>query len=388
MGIASPIFPLAVAALCLALGATVARSPWYRKHLAQTQHGRFDAIDGLRGYLALGVFYTHVMTTHAWYANGQWDASFAPFYVVCGQAGVSLFFTVTGFLFWSRVLDSRALEPRPLYRSRLRRLVPMYLVSVALSLFVIAAMTGFRLQEQPLGLARELRAWLSFGFLDNGPVNGMRDAHLVNPVYWTLSFEWCFYLALPLLAFFARGRAFALLVGLAILYGMRTPITLNFVGGALVALAARRKWLDPRLASPWVAPLPLAAIALVLAMPTAYAPLAVILMTVFFLFVAAGNSLFGLLRLPASKMLGAASYSFYLLHGTVVFVAFRTLDAVVPIATLTPVQHWGMAALAAVATVALSAFTFRHVEHRFIARSPLPEARPVGLGASAAARAR
>ncbi len=388
MGMSSPVYPLAVAALCLALAALIARgSAWYRGLLAQTQRERFEAIDGLRGYLALGVFFTHVATTREWYASGHWDSSAVAFCSVAGQAGVSLFFIVTAFLFWSRVLDTRALEPRPLYRSRIRRLVPMYLASVALSLFVIGAMTGLRFNEAPLQVAREVRAWLSFGFMENGPVNGLREAHLVAPIYWTLAFEWSFYLALPLLALFARGKSFLLLVALAVFFGVREPITLNFVGGALVAVAARRKWLDARMASPWAVPVPLAAIAGVLAMPTAYAPLAVLLMTVFFAFVAAGNPLLGLLTLRASKLLGMASYSFYLLHGTVLFVAFRTVDALRPVASLTPAEHWAVATGAALATVALSVFTYRHIEHRFLVPSSSAPAPALGLGPRAAARA-
>jgi peptidoglycan/LPS O-acetylase OafA/YrhL len=375
MAIASPWFPVLVLALCLALGAAIATaSPWYRALLAQPSAHRFAAIDGLRGFLALGVFFTHVMTTHGYYAFGRWDASFAPLYVMTGQAGVSLFFMITGFLFWTRVLRGGPLDARALYASRIRRLAPMYFVSVAAVLAVVAVLSRFALHEPLYELARELRPWLSFGFMDTGSVNGVKDAHVMNAVYWTLAYEWSFYLALPLLALFARGAGFALLVACTIFFGLQAPITLNFLAGALAAVAVQRGFLEGRLASPWLTPLPLAALAAVLSMQTAYAVAPIALMFAFFLFVVDGNSLFGLLRTRAARLLGTTSYSFYLLHGIVAYVAFRAIDGALPVGTMTAGQHWSVAAAAATAAVALSALTYRYVEHPFLAARAAPAA--------------
>ena len=376
MNVASLWFPLVVVILCLGLAAAIARgSPWFRANLAEQSGHRFAAIDGLRGFLALGVLFTHVMTTRGWYVNGHWDASFAPFYVVTGQAGVSLFFMITGFLFWARALRG-PLDTQALYRSRLRRLTPMYLVSVALALTVIAALSGFELRTDPLQLAREVRPWLSFGFIDTGAVNGVQDAHVVNAVYWTLACEWSFYLALPLAAIFARGPAFVLLAATVLFFGLRVPITLNFLAGALVAAAVENRWLTGRLASRWLFPVPLAALGIALAMDTVYSLAGVALLAVFFAFVADGNTLAGLLRTSGARMLGLVSYSFYLLHGIVVFVAYRLIDASVPVASLGAEAHWAVAALAALFAVALSAFTYRHVEHPFLVPHPKPATEP------------
>ena len=50
-------------------------------------------------------------------------------------------------------------------------------------------------------VAKDVRACLSFGFLQDVPINGVRGAHYINAVYWTLAYEWMFYLALPLLVY-------------------------------------------------------------------------------------------------------------------------------------------------------------------------------------------
>jgi peptidoglycan/LPS O-acetylase OafA/YrhL len=295
---------------------------------------------------------------------------------------------ITGFLFWRRTLRANgSLDARALYISRIRRLVPMYAVSVAIVLAIIAVLSGFQLREPIVPLLKELRTWLSFGFMHTGDVNGVKDAHIINAVYWTLAYEWSFYLALPLLALFARGWAFALLAAATVFFGIQSPIVINFLCGALAALAVEKGLLNGRLARTWLAPVPIAAIAMVLtAFDEAYHPAAIALLFVAFLFVVDGNSLFGVLRTRAAQLFGTVSYSFYLLHCIVLFVAFRFVDAMVPVAHLTGEQHWMVAALAALGTTLLSAFTYRRVEYPFIAAKPRSSgARPNALATARAA---
>jgi len=375
MGLTSLWYPLIVTALCLALCAVIARrDPWFREHLRAMGAGRFESIDGLRGFLAIGVFFTHVIATHGFYAQGRWYSMFSPVHSVMGQVGVSLFFMITGFLFWRRALRSGgAFDARALYVSRLRRLVPMYAASVALALGVVAVLSGFQLREPLVPFLKELRTWLSFGFLPTSDLNGVKDAHIINAVYWTLSYEWTFYLALPLLALFARGWAFALLASATLYFGIQTPITINFLGGALAALALEKGLLTGHLARWWLAPVPIAAIVMVLfSFEEAFHPAAVGLLFVAFLFVVDGNTLFGLLRTRAAQLFGTVSYSFYLLHCIVLFVAFRIVDRVVPVAQLSGAQHWTVAALVAIGATWLSTLTYRRVEYPFIAARPLP----------------
>ncbi|MGZ5040175.1 MAG: acyltransferase family protein [Usitatibacter sp.] len=377
MPVTSLWFPLVVTLACLALCEAIARaSPWYRGHLASLGRGRFHAIDGLRGFLAIGVFFTHVIATYGYYAEGRWYSTFSPVHATMGQVGVSTFFMITGFLFWRRVLRSKdGIDARALYVSRIRRLVPMYAVSVALVLLVVAAMTGFALREPLVPFLKELRTWLSFGFMNASDLNGVKDAHIINAVYWTLAYEWSFYLALPLLALFARGPWFLLLAAATVFFGIQAPITLYFLCGALAAMAAERGLLGGRLAAWWLAPIPLGAIAaVVFAFDTAYHPAPIALLFVAFLFVVDGNTLFGLLRTRAAQLFGTVSYSFYLLHCIALFVFFRAVDAFAPVAKLTGNEHWTVALFAALSAVALSAFTYRRVEHPFIEKKAVAPA--------------
>jgi peptidoglycan/LPS O-acetylase OafA/YrhL len=372
MSVSNPAAWFAVCALCLLAGWAILRSShFYRTQLAEAGASRFECIDGLRGFLALGVFGVHAVNMYTQHAYGEWATDLAPFYTDAAAAGVALFFMITGFLFWLRVLRAgRSFDTRAFFISRLRRLVPMWAMSVVMVLLVAAAATGFKLRLDPIELAREVRPWLSFGFMEEGGLNGFADAHYINRVYWTLAFEWGFYLALPLLALFARGWGFVALLAAAVFFGTQAPIVLNFVFGALAAALVHSRTLDaaPRIrwASPWLGLLALAALGGYFLLPKNYGLPHTILLFGFFIFIVQGNSLFGLLRTGPAKLLGLVSYSIYLTHCIALFVTVRAVEAVRPVETLHSVQFWLIAALAAAGCVLLSTLTYRYVEFPFL----------------------
>lgn len=367
MTILDPLFWFAVVALCLAVGALIAKaSRFYAAQLGNVD-GRFETLDGLRGFLALGVLGAHAVNMYTWRSGGGWGSA-GGFYEQAGYGGVALFFAITGYLFWLRVLKSHpALDAVALYRSRLRRIVPMYAFSVLCVLAVAASVTGLAPNESLPTLAKELRGWASFGFLPSGPINGFADAHYINAVYWTLAYEWAFYLALPFLALFARGASSVVLLAAVLFFGTQAPVVYNFLAGALTAMLVHAGTLrGRRLDSPWLAPVALGALAAFFVFPGLPALLRTGLLFAFFVLVVHGQSLFGLLRSRPAKVLGLASYSIYLLHCIVLFVIVRAVDAAVPVAQLPAVQYWLVIAGAACLTVLLSALTYQHVEYPFI----------------------
>lgn len=374
MSLSNPVPWFAICALCLLIAAALAHtSDFYREQAAQGAASRFECIDGLRGFLALGVFASHAVRMYSLHATGEWSAGeLAGFHGKAASAGVALFFMITGFLFWLRVLRSGAgFDNRAFFISRLRRLTPMYAMSVLMVLVVVAAASGFVLRSEPGTLARELRPWLSFGFMDTGALNGFADARYINAVYWTLAYEWMFYVALPFLALFARGRAAAAaLVAVVLVFGTQQPVVFNFLFGAAAALIVHRKWIGERLASPWLTALPLLCLGAYFALDGGYGLPHSVALFGFFIFVVHGTSLFGLLRTRAAKVLGTISYSLYLTHCIALFVTVHAVDRLVPMSSLSAGQYWLLAALAAAGSVLLSAFTYRYVEHPFIHPQP------------------
>lgn len=67
---------------------------------------RLSNLDGLRGFLAFGVFFHHSAIYHQYFQDGQWVLPPSCFYTLIGPACVALFFMITGYLFWG-ANDSR-----------------------------------------------------------------------------------------------------------------------------------------------------------------------------------------------------------------------------------------------------------------------------------------
>jgi peptidoglycan/LPS O-acetylase OafA/YrhL len=366
---------LAVCAACLLLAFCFSKIPFYRQQFEEAK-GRYQSIDGLRGFLALGVFGEHAMSMYGLHAGGGWGDGVPEFYLRASQGGVALFFMITAFLFWGRVLKTGpAFDVRAFFTSRLRRLTPMYLCSVVMVLAVVVGASGFALRSGPAQLFHELLPWLSFGFMTTGELNGVRDAHAINAVYWTLGYEWLFYLVLPLAALFSRGAVVLVPVALLLVFGSVSPIIYCFLFGGLAAalqgkeISLKYGWIAPLALIGWFFAAPLPKLA-------QYA-----LLFVFFVLIAHGWSAFGLLRSRPARMLGVASYSLYLVHCIVLYAVVSAADCVVPIASLTMVEYWTLAAAAALLAVSLSAITYRYVEFPFIHPQPIstPHRRPAWI---------
>jgi peptidoglycan/LPS O-acetylase OafA/YrhL len=88
----------------------------------------------------------------------------------------------------------------------------------------------------------------------------------------------------------------------------------------------------------------------------------ILLSTVVFTLVALGNSMFGLLRLQFVSFLGDISYSTYLLHGIILFYAFRFLIGIKTMQSFTAVQYSFVIFAVVPVVVVLSYLTYRFIE--------------------------
>ena len=176
---------------------------------------------------------------------------------------------------------------------------------------------------------------------------------------------------------FARGPGFVLIAVVAsacIQAFSSTALEWNFVFGALAAvlaaecrLPAARVW-----NSKLVALLVVGAIVLTFSVfERGYGlPQAALLFSAFFC-IANGNDLFGLLTCRAARLLGAVSYSIYLMHAIVLFVALRLVDRFAPISTIAPENYWAVVAGCGVALVVICSVTYRWIEHPLL-KLPMP----------------
>jgi peptidoglycan/LPS O-acetylase OafA/YrhL len=97
-----------------------------------------------------------------------------------------------------------------------------------------------------------------------------------------------------------------------------------------------------------------------------YAPAEFLLLIVVFVFVAAGNDFFGLLSSPAVFLLGTVSYSFYIVHGIVLFALSHLLNRWVQIRTLSPLHYWSFIGVVGVIAICFATLLYWTVERRFM----------------------
>lgn len=335
------------------------------------QGDRISTIDGLRGYLACGVFLHHSAVWYYYLHTGKWTAPPSHLYGHLGQTSVALFFMITGFLFYSKILSPRPIDWTRLFVSRLLRLTPLYLVVVVLMLIVVGVQTHWELREPLIPLVKHIVRW--FLFLQ-GDVNQMTEIRRITAgVTWTLPYEWSFYFLLPLLALLSARRvplATLPIVVFGAFYMYLAGLIFKpffftfFLGGIGAAFLARLAWFR-HLAAHKASSLVILAcmVCLVTLFADAYGTKQLGLIFVAFSLIAAGNSLFGVLANRVSRALGEITYSIYLLHGLLLYtlmklVLFPDASAALP----SPLAFWGIILAVTPVLITLSMLTFKLIE--------------------------
>lgn len=328
----SPVFALSLYALAVAVSALILRmAPAAVQPSFQGSTGRHTAIDGLRGLLAYGVFIHHGVITWQYLHTGTWALPPSQLHVHLGQSSVALFFMVTSFLFWNKVLTAgRRMDWREFVVSRLYRVYPVYAVTVAASLMLVMVSTDFSVTGDVFGWVRALTGWATF---KTPAINGMENAgQIVAYATWSLPYELLFYSLLPALAFLVpsarQSRPALLSLGMVLVvvwyYGRFSPAVLEcFLGGFIAAYGVRRPGLVRLARSKLGLIVALAALTgTVAGFKSAYSPIPVLGLSVFFLAVAAGQDFGGLLTRRPVVWMGDVSYGVYLLHGLVLWTLF------------------------------------------------------------------
>jgi peptidoglycan/LPS O-acetylase OafA/YrhL len=314
--------------ICMALIFLVTSTPAFKMADTPPNPGtnRISTLDGLRGILALAVFFMHAMIYFNLLAHGQYGLPPSRFYTQLGQSGVAVFFMITGYLFWSRVLNSDGrIDIYSLYIGRLFRIGPLYLFALAAMLLIVFANTGPHLNVSLPQLAKELGVWSALGILSVGPlIDGFIKTRLILlEVTWTLRYEWLFYFSLPLTAFLARCPplhlpiVFSLLtlflivnavLGNSLVGFQHIDVISLFLSGMLCA-SLEKKGLNLKI-SDSVSSFVIASILALdfIKLPGAYNSVSIFLLLIFFYLVVSGSSFFGLLKQRTARRLGDVSF--------------------------------------------------------------------------------
>ncbi|HEX9697761.1 MAG TPA: acyltransferase [Actinomycetota bacterium] len=166
--------------------------------------GRNLAVESLRGIAALAVVGYHLA------ALTEWPRSFPPRLLLSnGDAGVTLFFVLSGFLLW-RPFAKAALDGGPMpglrqfFANRALRILPAYWLALTVVIVVF-------------GVAAPGGAWRAYLFAQNYSPESFFS--VISPA-WSLAVEAIFYLVLPVAGFAAVRLARRAANRIAVVYGV------------------------------------------------------------------------------------------------------------------------------------------------------------------------
>ena len=366
-----PISPLpAIVALVMAFATSFLL---VKKFGAPPLQGRFASIDGLRGYLAFFVFLHHSCIWYFYLRTGQWQVPPSNLYTHFGQTSVAFFFMITGFLFFSKLIEGKTkrIDWGKLFVSRILRLVPLYFF-LMFSLFLIVAYLSNGILNEPFQkLLIKMVRWFGFTILGGPNLNGIEYTGLIIAgVAWSLPYEWFFYLSLPLLALMIGVVAPLPFIALSVVslfyFEIWNPniYYLSFLSGitaAFLCRSSRFRDFAVRKISSFVVLACLASVVTFYSSVYGVAPN--LLLAIAFALIASGNTLFGLLISPVSRALGELAYGIYLLHGISLFIVFTFIIGWAEAKLLSSISHWLIIALISPVLIFICFFTFRFIEY-------------------------
>jgi len=164
-----------------------------RLYTVPSERNRLLAMEGTRGVAVLLVFCVHYNALfHGYLANGSWPLAVSRYVGTAGHAGVDLFFVLSGFLIYGATLRHATSFGRYM-RRRVQRIYPTFLAVLALYLgltILFPAQSKF-----PSGVVPAAGYLLENLLL----LPGLFPVEPIITVAWSLSFEFFYYLVLPLL---------------------------------------------------------------------------------------------------------------------------------------------------------------------------------------------
>ena len=355
--------------------------------LESNEARRIGPMEGARGFAVALVFLVHYRASLlAWADAEPVTSAVSGFFWTIGHSGVDLFFVLSGYLIYGAAIKP-SLHYGRFMKRRVQRIYPTFLVMVAVYL---ALSFVFPSQSK---LPAETGAAAVYVVQNLLLLPGIFPIEPLIAVAWSLSYEFFFYLTLPVIVLVFRlqhwraGARIAFWLTLAALYVATwfvfTPQAsrmLMFIAGILVyegvhsyreryTATASKEWAAMALMGvafalfSFLEPLPGGALYRTILSAFAFG------IFVFVLFRAAGP-LRRAFNWTPMRWLGNMSYSYYLIHALVINAAALVLLAVVPSSAPKVLLFWTLMPLVFLATFVVSTFLFAFVERPFSLAAP------------------
>ena len=341
--------------------------------------GRHSGIDGLRGFLAMGVFIHHTVIWRNYCLTGNWEAPTSNFYNQLGQTSVALFFMISGYLFVKKLIDNResGLNWSRFFIGRIARLVPLYYFSLLIIVLASLILNGWTLNTSLAHYMKDIGHWMAFTYMSRPALNGLFEAQIVNAgVVWSLAFEWLFYFSLPLIGVFVlkvKPHLIFILLAIGFVYlhywsvgGFYYAQLHSFLGGAIIVVLKHYFGEKINCSHPLFGLLIIACFFGVCQFHSADYIYCKLFITAVFGIIAFGNTFFGLLTSSAFRLLGTISFSIYLLHGIVLFFTIKFIVGYEFIQQLSDLNYLLFVLLLIPVVILISLSTYQYVELPFI----------------------
>lgn len=327
---------LLAAAISAAIATLIGATAVHAGFNLPLNNGHTRSLNGLRGYLALAVV-VHHFTIWLGYADGRaWSLPSSAPLASLGSSSVAIFFMITGFVFYPKIKLPRNVSWTALYITRLFRIVPLIIACVALVCLVIL----YRQGGAPKGpFVLPVVYWIST--LGEPPIFGYAGSKFINAnVLWSLKCEWIFYIfVLPTCALlsFMIGNIRAWMIPVFLLTicvvsriwysGQGFLLFCPLFAAGMIAYELQQR-IRVRAVFGSIAFSFGCVIALIfissVGLP-ATSPLKQLFLALFFINIACGNSLYGLLHTKGAQALSEVSYSIYIIHGIILSVLFTDI---------------------------------------------------------------
>src|SRR5215213_5930759 len=175
-------------------------------------------MEGLRGFAVLLVFFVHYHALFKpWLASASYSFAVSEFVGTIGLSGVDLFFVLSGYLIYGWTIRKYSNYAK-FIRRRIERIYPTFLCVFAIYLLLSALYPAeSRIPAQPLSAGIYLVENVLL-------LPGVFDIHPVITVAWSLSYEFFFYLFIPLVVVglgmqrWSGGRRVLCFLTLALVY--------------------------------------------------------------------------------------------------------------------------------------------------------------------------
>lgn len=346
---------------------------WKKKiESAEVPH-QYKFINGLRGLAAVFVFVNHApfVLTNLGITNSSFS-SWGQIYPNLGSFGVQIFFCITGFLFFDKIMKSHSIDWNGFFIGRLKRVAPLYYASSLIIVFIAIIYSDLSLLNRDT--LTTLAGIISFNFIDNPMKIGDISLIPLSSVTWTLVHEWRFYAVLPLVAicYRSRYRNLALLVAVtlaAIDLSTSAVVCWTYFLTGIIAAAILKVKIENFLIK-YIANIT-AVVSFILTCGLleipGYGYERYLITSLFFICITISNP--RALHFQCLNRLSDISYSIYLLHLPILFVTFKSLALVSDLSSIGKYTFWAVNFAVIPVVVSVSTMTFIYIEKRFMLHS-------------------